>query len=201
MFLTFHSSHRPTGNFQHDSVERKTSWNQNWCHHCDAYQRVARKKVWREEVGFRGILVNQVIRNSNQPELMSFQFWGQIRSSIPCSRKRTWCRFHCSSQRSSCVWMDSYQCTHQHCIWRFVWHRFFRSNFSNELVELDGSSTPAQRAAAEAIFTTTNITYQTSLYSNAEHGFAVRTNLTIPEKKFAQESAYFQAVRFFDFYL
>ncbi|CZT42050.1 related to dienelactone hydrolase family protein [Rhynchosporium secalis] len=64
--------------------------------------------------------------------------------------------------------------------------------------ELDASSTPAQRAAAEAIFQSTNITFQTNLYSNAEHGFAVRTNLTDPQKAFAQESAYFQAVRWFD---
>ncbi|EHL00457.1 putative protein AIM2 [Glarea lozoyensis 74030] len=63
---------------------------------------------------------------------------------------------------------------------------------------LDGSNTPAQRAAAEAIFTTKNLTFQTTLYSNAEHGFAVRTDLSIPQKKFAQESAYFQAVRWFD---
>ncbi|KAK0100205.1 hypothetical protein ONS95_008544 [Cadophora gregata] len=64
--------------------------------------------------------------------------------------------------------------------------------------ELDASSTPSQRAAAEAIFTSTNITFQTNLYSNAEHGFAVRTNLSDPQKAFAQESAYFQAVRWFD---
>lgn len=64
--------------------------------------------------------------------------------------------------------------------------------------ELDGSSTPLQRAAAEAIFTAQNKTFQTSLYSNAEHGFAVRTNLTDPEKRFAQRSAYYQAVRWFD---
>ncbi|KAJ5047072.1 uncharacterized protein L3040_002915 [Drepanopeziza brunnea f. sp. 'multigermtubi'] len=62
--------------------------------------------------------------------------------------------------------------------------------------ELDGSNTPAQRAAAEAIFRAKNATFQTSLYAGAEHGFAVRTNLTDPKKAFAQESAYFQAVRF-----
>lgn len=67
--------------------------------------------------------------------------------------------------------------------------------------ELDASSTPAQRAAAEAIFTAQNTTFQTALYSNAEHGFAVRTNLTDPQKRFAQESAYVQAVRFFDAYV
>jgi len=67
--------------------------------------------------------------------------------------------------------------------------------------ELDGSSTPAQRAAAEAALISQNTTFQTSLYSNAEHGFAVRTNLTDPQKRFAQESAYVQAVRFFDFWV
>ncbi|KAH8676450.1 Alpha/Beta hydrolase protein [Tricladium varicosporioides] len=64
--------------------------------------------------------------------------------------------------------------------------------------DLDGSSTPAQRAAAEAIFLAKNATYQTVLYANAEHGWAVRTNLTDPKKRFAQESAYLQAVRWFD---
>ncbi len=39
---------------------------------------------------------------------------------------------------------------------------------------------------------------KTNLYANAEHGFAVRTNLTDKKKAFAQESAYFQAVRWFD---
>jgi len=58
-----------------------------------------------------------------------------------------------------------------------------------------------QRAAAEAAFVASNVTFQTSLYSNAEHGFAVRTNLSDPEKRFAQESAYVQAVRFFDFWI
>ncbi|KAL3426366.1 dienelactone hydrolase [Phlyctema vagabunda] len=66
---------------------------------------------------------------------------------------------------------------------------------------LDASNTPAQRAAAEATFQGKNVTYQTTLYSNAEHGFAVRTDLSIPEKRFAQESAYFQAVRWFDAWL
>ncbi|PMD34388.1 alpha/beta-hydrolase, partial [Hyaloscypha variabilis F] len=64
--------------------------------------------------------------------------------------------------------------------------------------ELDGSNTPAQRSAAEAIFQGNNATYETTLYSGVEHGFAVRTDLTDKRKKFAQESAYFQAVRWFD---
>lgn len=68
-------------------------------------------------------------------------------------------------------------------------------------IELDGSNNATQRAAAEAIFKAKNATYQTSLYSDAEHGFAVRTNLSDPRKAFAQESAYFQAVRWFDTWL
>ncbi|CAG8976670.1 hypothetical protein HYALB_00012062 [Hymenoscyphus albidus] len=64
--------------------------------------------------------------------------------------------------------------------------------------QLDGANTPTQRAAAETIFQSKNATYQTSLYSNAEHGFAVRTDISVPMKKFAQEAAYFQAVNWFD---
>jgi dienelactone hydrolase len=40
--------------------------------------------------------------------------------------------------------------------------------------------------------------YQVALYGGVDHGFAVRTDLSIREKKFAKESAYFQAVRWFD---
>ena len=64
--------------------------------------------------------------------------------------------------------------------------------------DLDQSSTPDNRTNIEAIFQGGNKTYQTVLYANAEHGFAVRTNLTDKKKAFAQESAYFQAVRWFD---
>jgi len=64
--------------------------------------------------------------------------------------------------------------------------------------ELDDSNTPDNRTTIESIFIATNKTYQTSLYAGAEHGFAVRTNLTDKKKAFAQESAYFQAVRWLD---
>lgn len=63
---------------------------------------------------------------------------------------------------------------------------------------LDDSNTPENRTNIEEIFFDGNKTYQTSLYSNAEHGFAVRTNLSNKQKAFAQESAYFQAVRWLD---
>ncbi|KAK5072404.1 hypothetical protein LTR51_005040 [Lithohypha guttulata] len=64
--------------------------------------------------------------------------------------------------------------------------------------DLDNSNTADNRTNIESIFQGGNKTYQTTLYANAEHGFAVRTNLTDRKKAFAQESAYFQAVRWFD---
>lgn len=64
--------------------------------------------------------------------------------------------------------------------------------------QLDGSNTPANRSNIESIFSAGNKTFQTALYAQAEHGFAVRTNLTDKRKAFAQESAYVQAVRWFD---
>ena len=63
---------------------------------------------------------------------------------------------------------------------------------------LDQSNTPENRTNIEEIFFDGNKTYQTSLFSDAEHGFAVRTNLSVPQKAFAQEGAYFQAVRWLD---
>lgn len=64
--------------------------------------------------------------------------------------------------------------------------------------DLDTANTPENRTRIEEIFESANKTFQTVLYSNAEHGYAVRTDLTIKQKAFAQESAYFQAVRWFD---
>ncbi|KPI38143.1 Protein AIM2 [Cyphellophora attinorum] len=61
---------------------------------------------------------------------------------------------------------------------------------SIEFGELDNSNTPENRTNIEAIFAEGNKTFQTSLYADAEHGFAVRTDLTDKKKAFAQESAY-----------
>ena len=54
------------------------------------------------------------------------------------------------------------------------------------------------RHEAEDIFINGNKTFQISLYAEAEHGFAVRTDLSNKMKAFAQEGAYFQAVRWLD---
>jgi dienelactone hydrolase len=92
-------------------------------------------------------------------------------------------------------------------IWRYVILSPFpipgirRKRNAKTRAELDGSNNSTQRAAAEAILQGENATYQTTLYSGAEHGFAVRTDLTDKQKRFAQDSAYFQAVRWFDAWL
>lgn len=67
--------------------------------------------------------------------------------------------------------------------------------------EFDASNTAANRTEIENIFSRGNKTFQTTLYARAEHGFAVRTNLSDPRLAFAQESAYLQAVRWLDAWL
>lgn len=67
--------------------------------------------------------------------------------------------------------------------------------------EFDASNTAANRTEIEEIFSRGNKTFQTTLYAHAEHGFAVRTNLSDPRLAFAQESAYLQAVRWLDAWL
>lgn len=67
--------------------------------------------------------------------------------------------------------------------------------------EFDASNTAANRTEIEEIFSRGNKTFQTTLYARAEHGFAVRTNLSDPKLAFAQESAYLQAVRWLDAWL
>ncbi|KAF2796363.1 alpha/beta-hydrolase [Melanomma pulvis-pyrius CBS 109.77] len=67
--------------------------------------------------------------------------------------------------------------------------------------ELDGAFNSTLRRNAEDILTTKNATYQTALYSGAPHGFAVRVDLNIPRQKYAKESSFVQAVRWFDAWL
>jgi dienelactone hydrolase len=43
--------------------------------------------------------------------------------------------------------------------------------------------------------------YQINLFSGVEHGFAVRADISKPESKFAKESAFTQAVTWFNQYL
>ena len=68
-------------------------------------------------------------------------------------------------------------------------------------VELDAAFNLTLRRNAEDILTSKNATYQTTLYSGAPHGFAVRVDLNIPRQKYAKESSFVQAVRWFDAWL
>ncbi|CAI4219269.1 unnamed protein product [Parascedosporium putredinis] len=64
--------------------------------------------------------------------------------------------------------------------------------------ESDNSLTPERRAELEVLLREADIPYQFTLYSGTNHGFAVRANLTSPEEKFGKESAFLQAVRWFE---
>ena len=67
--------------------------------------------------------------------------------------------------------------------------------------ELDQAFNVTLRRAAEDILTKKNATYQTTLYSGAPHGFAVRVDLSVARQKFAKEGAYLQAVKWFESWL
>jgi len=67
--------------------------------------------------------------------------------------------------------------------------------------ETDRILPPELRHKFEEILLKKDVAYQIILYGDCEHGFAVRADLTNRKKKFAKESAYFQAVRWFDEYL
>lgn len=67
--------------------------------------------------------------------------------------------------------------------------------------ELDAAFNSTGRHNAESILQRKNATYQLNLYSGAPHGFGVRVDLSVPRQKFAKESAFFQAVRWFDAWL
>lgn len=46
-----------------------------------------------------------------------------------------------------------------------------------------------------------DVPYQISLYSDVEHGFALKADLSKPRVKFATETAFMQTVNWFDHYL
>ncbi|KAK3302610.1 dienelactone hydrolase family-domain-containing protein [Chaetomium strumarium] len=54
------------------------------------------------------------------------------------------------------------------------------------------------RAQAEAVLVDVGQPYQVSLYSQTQHGFGVRANVSDPNQRWAKEQAFLQAVRWFD---
>jgi dienelactone hydrolase len=67
--------------------------------------------------------------------------------------------------------------------------------------ETDEIFPPEKRRQSEDILFKLDVPWQINLYSDTEHGFAVRADLTAPRVKWAKEQAFYQAVQWFDQYL
>ena len=67
--------------------------------------------------------------------------------------------------------------------------------------ENDSMLLPKRRAEIEALLKQTGREYMVSLYSGTPHGFAVRADVSNGEQRFAKESAFLQAVRWFGEFL
>ncbi|EAA30075.2 alpha/beta-hydrolase [Neurospora crassa] len=65
----------------------------------------------------------------------------------------------------------------------------------------DGMVSAARRAEIEALLLETEQEYMVSLYSGTLHGFASSADVSGREQRFAKESAFLQAVRWFDEFL
>lgn len=67
--------------------------------------------------------------------------------------------------------------------------------------ETDSIFPASKRHESEEILAKTGQPYQINLFSGVEHGFAVRADITKPIVRFAKESAFTQAVAWFNQYL
>ena len=67
--------------------------------------------------------------------------------------------------------------------------------------ETDNLLPPARRHEVEAELQAVGQPYWWSVYSGTNHGFAVRINVTDPEMVFGKETAFLQALRWFDNFL
>ncbi|KAF2747092.1 alpha/beta-hydrolase [Sporormia fimetaria CBS 119925] len=67
--------------------------------------------------------------------------------------------------------------------------------------ETDAIFPAEKRHETEEILAKHNVPYQMSLYSDVEHGFAVRCDLSKRRQKWAKEQAFLQAVAWFDEYV
>jgi dienelactone hydrolase len=77
----------------------------------------------------------------------------------------------------------------------------FASSANHCRVELDAAFNVTLRRNAEDILTAKNATYQSTLYSDAPHGFAVRVDLNVPSQKYAKDASFVQAVSWFNAWL
>jgi dienelactone hydrolase len=73
-----------------------------------------------------------------------------------------------------------------------------RNDFLTGYAETDSIFPSALRRESEDILQKTGVPYQFALYGGTQHGFGVRVNLNDAKQKFAKESAFYQAIRWFD---
>jgi len=67
--------------------------------------------------------------------------------------------------------------------------------------ETDAIFPAEKRRETEDLLKDMSIPYQITLYSDVEHGFAVRADMSKPQCKFAKEAAFLQHVQWFDEYV
>lgn len=67
--------------------------------------------------------------------------------------------------------------------------------------ETDSIFPAPKRHESEGVLSKIGQPYQISLFSGVEHGFAVRADVSNPDLRFAKESAFYQAVAWFNQYL
>jgi len=73
--------------------------------------------------------------------------------------------------------------------------------YSISAAETDHIFTTEKRHLSEKILLETKVPYQINLFSGVKHGFAVRSDITVKEQRFAKEQAFLQAVAWFDEHL
>ena len=69
------------------------------------------------------------------------------------------------------------------------------------MAETDTIFPTEKRRESEDILKEHTVPYHISLYSNVEHGFAVKADLSNSEAKFAKEQAFLQAIYWLDEYV
>lgn len=69
------------------------------------------------------------------------------------------------------------------------------------MAETDQIFPAPKRRETEDLLKEHNIPYQMCLYSDVEHGFAVRSDMSKKPAKFAKEAAFLQFVQWFDEHL
>ena len=84
-------------------------------------------------------------------------------------------------------------------------HKEVKEEFANFVAGLDDysdiSASEEKRHETEKLLREGMKTYQISLYSGVEHGFAVRADMSRKEVKYAKEAAFLQQVQWFDEWL